>query len=119
MNRISDYVRATLVRGGFTCALANVPRLQGGFSEVMQAQKGDRTFLVYLQCQSCSGSAEEKLAMKYLQALRGDTPAFVLWFGNGFTDGLIQYFENQPSEQSFLGCLSIEKFCTMALEGKL
>jgi hypothetical protein len=77
----------------------------------------ERSFL--LQCENSTGDAEQKLAYKILLAAKveGDHPV-VVWFGNGFSDEVV---ENCQWLADRLGVIlmSAGEFAQMALAGKL
>jgi len=68
-----------------------------------------------LQCQSSSGTAEQKLAYKVYRAGRGDGD-YVLWFGNGFTPEVIEDCE-QLGEILGVCVMSAGDFCEGVLNG--
>lgn len=72
-----------------------------------------------LQCQSCSGSAQEKIGLKILEAEFAEEPTYVVWFGNGFDRKFIETCKRFPVRGNFKGLLSVEEFCQKALAGDL
>jgi hypothetical protein len=99
MKNISDYVESCLIRGGY--------------------QKDDRAFDLTIDCQSCSGSAQEKLGAKIILAELGDMPTYVVYFGNGFNGKFIEKMESVPIRGNYLGLNSVADFCQQALNGLL
>lgn len=71
-----------------------------------------------LQCQSCSGSAQEKLGYAILAAEFASEPTVVVWFGNGFSANFIQTCQAFPVRGNYIGLMSVEEFCTKALAGE-
>jgi hypothetical protein len=99
MKNISDYIESCLIRGGY--------------------QKDDRAFDLTIQCQSCSGSAQEKLGAKIILAELGNMPTYVVYFGNGFTSEFIEKMESVPIRGNYLGLNNVADFCQQALNGLL
>jgi hypothetical protein len=99
MKNISDYIESCLIRGGY--------------------QKDDRAFDLTIQCQSCSGSAQEKLGAKILLAELGDMPTYVVYFGNGFTSKFVEKMESVPIRGNYLRVNNVADFCQQALNGLL
>jgi hypothetical protein len=77
----------------------------------------ERSFL--LECQSCTGDAEQKLAYKILLAAKveGDRP-IVVWFGNGFTSEVVEDCQWLADRLGVL-LMSAGEFAQMALAGEL
>lgn len=80
-------------------------------------KRSDSEINYFLQCQSCSGSAQEKIAFKILKAEHAIAPTVVIWFGDGFDPKFLETCANFPVRGNYLGLLSVEEFCTKALAG--
>jgi hypothetical protein len=79
-------------------------------------KRSEKSYPYLLQCQSCSGSAKEKIAMKMLEAEQANEPTWVLWFGNGFDLKFIEKCQKFPVRGNYLGLLSVGDFCEMVIK---
>jgi hypothetical protein len=79
-------------------------------------KRSEKSYQYLLQCQSCSGSAKEKIAMKILEAEQATEPTWVIWFGNGFDLNFIKKCGRFPVRGNYLGLLSVGDFCEMVIE---
>jgi hypothetical protein len=78
--------------------------------------RSQKEYNYFLQCQSCSGSAQEKLAYKILLAEQAPSETWVVWFGNGFDDNFIKKVQNFPVRGNYKGLLSVGDFCELVLK---